>query len=255
MSAWFRVYSELVDDPKFIKLGPDLRSALLMMWCVAAGNNGRLPSLEDMAIKFRMSEDKTCKLLNELKKRGFIDDDETGSEPHNWKGRQYKSDVSTDRVKRFRERQRNVSETPPEQNRTESETEEERAAAVAAPSDPRTTLFNRGLQTLERISGRPPNSCRSLVGRWLKDLEDDPIPILGAIEDAELNRVADPVAWITRALKPKGRPLNAATTKDLTRQKWNDALERLGEFASSPTSSDVREEAVRFLPAAGGGKP
>ncbi len=28
--------SELIDDPKFIKLGPDLRSGLLMTWCVAA---------------------------------------------------------------------------------------------------------------------------------------------------------------------------------------------------------------------------
>lgn len=27
---WFRVYAELIDDPKFVKLSPDLRSGLLM---------------------------------------------------------------------------------------------------------------------------------------------------------------------------------------------------------------------------------
>ena len=109
MSGWFRVYSELIDDPKFIKLGPELRSALLMTWCVAAENNGHLPSLEDIAIKFRLPEARTAKLLEELKHRGLIDEDDNGSTPHNWNGRQYKSDVSTERVNRFRKRHRNVS--------------------------------------------------------------------------------------------------------------------------------------------------
>lgn len=111
MSGWFRVYSELLDDPKFIKLGPDQRSALVMMWCVAADNGGRLPALDDIAIKFRLSEARTKKLLDELKRNGFIDDDSNGSTPHNWNGRQYKTDVSTDRVQRYRKRQRNVSPT------------------------------------------------------------------------------------------------------------------------------------------------
>jgi hypothetical protein len=46
----------MIDDPKFIKLGPDLRSGLIMTWCVAAASEGRLPPIEDLAIKFRMPE-------------------------------------------------------------------------------------------------------------------------------------------------------------------------------------------------------
>jgi hypothetical protein len=50
----------MIDDPKFIKLGPDLRSGLIMTWCVAAASEGRLPPIEDLAIKFRMPEARQC---------------------------------------------------------------------------------------------------------------------------------------------------------------------------------------------------
>lgn len=49
------------------------------------------------------------------------------------------------------------------------------------------------------ITGKTPDSCRSLIGKWLKTVNDEAIHILGAIEDAERNRIADPVR-ITRAL-------------------------------------------------------
>jgi hypothetical protein len=114
MSRWFRVYIELIDDPKFIKLGPELRSGLLMMWCVAAANDGRLPPIEDLAIKFRMPEARAGKLIDDLRRHGFVDDDETESAPHNWAGRQYKSDTdetAAERARRYRERKRDASGT------------------------------------------------------------------------------------------------------------------------------------------------
>lgn len=89
---WFRVYASLIDDPKWIKLVPDLKVALITAWCIAADNNGRLPSLDDIAIKFRLSEQRTKKLLAELIHCGLIDEDENGLAPHNWSGRQYKSE-------------------------------------------------------------------------------------------------------------------------------------------------------------------
>jgi hypothetical protein len=55
--------------------------------------------------------------------------------PHNWDKRQYKSDVSTERVKRFRNGKRNVSETPPETEAdTENRTERKEDAAEGAAS-------------------------------------------------------------------------------------------------------------------------
>jgi hypothetical protein len=54
----------------------------------------------------------------------------TGLSPHRWNERQYKSDVSTERVKRFRQRPRNGSETPPEQITEQSTTERGTAGLV-----------------------------------------------------------------------------------------------------------------------------
>jgi hypothetical protein len=164
MSRWFRVYSELVDDPKFIRLGPDLRSALLMMWCVAAANDGKLPPLPDMAVKFRLSEARTKKLLDELRRCGFVDDDETGSSPHNWSGRQYKSDVSNERVKRYRQRKCNVTVTPPD---TDTDTEQKKDAAptgaqvVPLPQNPEKIFFDQAVQFLGP-------DARSLAAKLLK---------------------------------------------------------------------------------------
>jgi hypothetical protein len=118
MSRWFRVYDDLIDDPKFIKLSMTDRSTLVMVWCLASKNNGKLPPIEDIAIAFRVPKGKALKRINSLRSYGLIDEDC----PHNWNGRQYKSDVSTERVKRFRKRHETVTETAPD---TESESDTE----------------------------------------------------------------------------------------------------------------------------------
>lgn len=83
--------------------------------------------------------------------------------------------------------------------------------ADASPDpDPRAKLFQSGRETLERITGKTPDSCRSLIGRWLREVDDEAIHVVAAIEDAARNRVADPVAWITgtlrSAVKSRGPP-------------------------------------------------
>lgn len=130
MSRWFRVYDDLIDDPKVQRLPDRLFKALINLWCLTSKNGGHLPAIEEIAFKLRLSEAKATSLVGELKAAGLIDEVDGQSCPHNWNGRQYKSDGSTPRVKRHRERQRNVScnvssgvsETPPD-TETESDTE------------------------------------------------------------------------------------------------------------------------------------
>lgn len=94
----------------------------------------------------------------------------------------------------------------------------EAKASDAKASDPRTQLFNKGLETLARITGKTPNSCRATVGMWLKSVNDEAIHVLGAIEEAERNRVVDPVAWINRVLQPKqGNRNGQANSNGLSR--------------------------------------
>lgn len=84
-------------------------------------------------------------------------------------------------------------------------------AEPAPPEDPRTRLFNEGLTKLATITGRGPDACRSLLGKWLKATQDEAIDVLAAIEDAERERVANPVPWINQRLTAiAGRPARPA---------------------------------------------
>ena len=126
MSRWFRVYDDLVDDPKVQRLPAELFRALVNIWCLASKGGGVLPSIDEIAFKLRVKADKAYAIVASLRNAGLIEDDEDGTHPHNWDSRQFKSDVSNERVKRHRERKCNVTdtvtETPPE---TETETEKE----------------------------------------------------------------------------------------------------------------------------------
>jgi hypothetical protein len=101
---------------------------------------------------------------------------------------------------------------------------EANASGGEPPDDPRTRLFNVGLKTLANITGKTPDSCRSQVGRWLKAANDEAIHVLAAIEGAERNRVADPVAWIERVLTPKPKVVHAKTGLGATLARLRDDI-------------------------------
>ena len=125
MTRWFRLYDDVLNDPKVQRLSGESFKFWINMLCIASKNGGVLPGIEDMAFALRVSNDVCTSLIDELKTCGLID----GSKrlvPHGWEKRQYKSDTSTDRVKRFRERSRNVTETVSEtapDTDTETDTE------------------------------------------------------------------------------------------------------------------------------------
>jgi 5-methylcytosine-specific restriction endonuclease McrA len=74
--------------------------------CVASAYDGVLPEANVVAVKLRMPPAKVRAVVAELQAAGLIDDIGGVLQPHNWNGRQYKSDSSGDRVKRYRDRRR-----------------------------------------------------------------------------------------------------------------------------------------------------
>lgn len=133
MSRWFRFYDEVVNDPKVQRLPGEVFKAWVNLLCIASSNGGSLPPIPDVAFSLRKSEQETSELLGSLQSLGLLDETDGGIIPHNWKNRQFKSDVSTERVKRFRNGQRGVSETPPD---TETEQIQNRKDSGArAPDD------------------------------------------------------------------------------------------------------------------------
>lgn len=136
MSRWFRMYADVLDDPKVQRLPPDLFKAWVNLLCLASRNDGVLPDIEDISFALRMSQDVTRDIVVTLAQRGLLDD-ENGLAPHNWHERQFKSDTAENarerkRKQRAREKEApkspDVTEchsdihnevTPPEQSRTE----------------------------------------------------------------------------------------------------------------------------------------
>jgi hypothetical protein len=132
MNRWFRFYDEAINDPKILKLSDKLHRIWIGILCAASKNNGELPPIEDLSLMLRIKPEKMKHAVESLIKSGLVDIDGVIFRPHNWDKRQFKSDVSTERVKRFR----NSKVTPPE-TETETETETERKKEVApsvAPS-------------------------------------------------------------------------------------------------------------------------
>jgi hypothetical protein len=132
MTRWFRVYDDLVDDPKVQRLEPLLFKTLINLWCLTSANGDVLPPIDVIAFKLRMKPQKAQQVLDRLKAEGLFELDERGTHPHNWARRQYKSDVAdptaAERMRRHRSRQRNDNVTRPVTSRpsetdTEAETE------------------------------------------------------------------------------------------------------------------------------------
>lgn len=149
---WFRMYSEVLEDPKVQRLSAENFRYWVNILCVVSRQDApALPPIEDLAFMLRLSEKAASKVVDELVSANLLDRTAQGLEPHNWRKRQYKSDVSTERVKRYRaknetfheadaKRFRNgngdVSETPPELD-TELELDTESEKNTKSAGKPR----------------------------------------------------------------------------------------------------------------------
>jgi hypothetical protein len=163
---WFRFYQETLDDPKVQQLAPQDFKAWVNLLCLACRGDGILPSLEDVAFALRMSENETRSTLDRLAIAGLIATRKGGANGMryaivNWDEKQYKSDTSTDRVKRFRQRSSAVSETvtvtPPD---TDTDTESD------------TDIYNNNippLSPLAVVEVIPPREARQTKGSRLAE--------------------------------------------------------------------------------------
>jgi hypothetical protein len=114
VSNWFRFYDDTVNDPKIIRLPDDMHRAWVNLLCIAAKNDGVLPELCDVALILRVKDARAAELITKLVKAKLLDDHGGIFSPHNWQGRQFKSDDSGPRVRKHREKKlRNVTVTVP----------------------------------------------------------------------------------------------------------------------------------------------
>jgi hypothetical protein len=182
MTHWWRAYDDAIDHPKLLKLSDAMHRAWWTLQCVASANGGALPPAADIALRLRMKPSKVALWIAELVNARLIDNCDGVFRPHNWDDRQFISDSSTERVKRHRDKKRNVSShvtgnvsetsngTAPEQSRADSEAEQSRATARALDE---IGLKNEAVLTASFTAvcsslGRKPPDLRPIRG-WLLD--------------------------------------------------------------------------------------
>lgn len=166
MSRWFRLYDALLDDPKVQRLPAEDFKGWVNLLCLASRNEGKLPPIADIAFALRLDESAVSTLLERLLNGGLIEARNGGANgkhyaPYKWEERQYKSDTSTDRVKRFRQRSETVTETPPE---TEAETEKEPPLAPRKRGDGAGMCFPKDWQLPPTSSLTP--KARACAEQW-----------------------------------------------------------------------------------------
>jgi hypothetical protein len=119
VSRWFRFYDEALNDPKVQRLAGETFKAWVNLLCLASkSEDGVLPPIADIAFALRLTEEQTSDLLNQLYKLQLFDEVEVPDAPmsytpHNWKARQYKTDITDPttaaRSKRYRDAKRDAN--------------------------------------------------------------------------------------------------------------------------------------------------
>ncbi len=193
MSQWFRMYAEVLDDPKVQRLSGDDFKGWANILCLTAKHDGVLPSVQDIGFSLRMDARKAEKLIARLVLAGLLVETETGLKPNKWDQRQYKSDVSTDRVKRFRQRSKKQPETD---NETAPETDTETEVPLSNDNGPVDDFDKHLWDTAKSYIGP---SKASLIGKWCK--EHGKPAVAAAITQAQVERPANRVEFISGILR------------------------------------------------------
>jgi hypothetical protein len=158
---WFRVYADAFRCPKLLRLTYKQRWFWVCLLSIYTQNGQKTITKEDLVLCTNLRSKMVGDYLDALVDARLIDKENQGFKPHNWEIRQYKSDNSTERVKRFRNASRNVSETAPEQNRTEAEqnraeqnrTEQKGRKQDSPPPEGRTSSAPFGANTAASPNG------------------------------------------------------------------------------------------------------
>lgn len=123
---WLRLYTDILDDEKIAQLSDNQYRIFTFLMLMASENDSGgivTQSQQQIAWRLRMSVNRIKSAIDKLHQLNIISFENNIITFINWHKRQYKSDNSTDRVKRFRNKKETLP--PTLENRTETDTETE----------------------------------------------------------------------------------------------------------------------------------
>lgn len=156
---WFRLYDDIINDPKILRLDETLRWRYISLLCIVSKNSerGYIPDDEDVCLMMRIDANEWADTKLKLIDRGLINRNEGKLLINGWFKRQYSSDDAAERVRKHREMKRygNVTVTPPdtETDQIRTDAEEEAPPSRRGALDPTADTFQRALSlTNEKLS-------------------------------------------------------------------------------------------------------
>lgn len=153
---WFRLYAEFATDPKVQMMPEAMQRRLIMLFCLQCGNGIETfhETERETALCFalRITESELSETKDLFLKRGFINPDWTIK---NWGKRQYSSDSSTERVKKYRERQKSAQKSTETGHAERDETLPKRSSNALEQ--------NRTDTEVNTLSGKPDDEPADLM--------------------------------------------------------------------------------------------
>lgn len=219
MRAWLRLYVESLDDPKIQKLSSKNFKFLINSWCLSAKFDGVIPSISDFAFGLRLKEKRATEIMNLFLAAELFDRKNNGFTPHNWDGRQYESDSSTVRVKRFRERFKEDSGNASDQIRYRPDTDQNNKkeneqrkndCGSGCPDDIPFTAPYKESQTKLDQERKEPIGKKQKNGRGSSRFPEDSVA---------LTAISNPKTLVRRALLEKPEGVSEQTWRDFELQR------------------------------------
>lgn len=239
---WLRLYRGTVNNPKLQRLGLEVVGFWTNCLCLS-DDDGCLPSVSDIAWTMRLSETQVETFLETLQRNNLVDLEGDGVlRLHDWAEHQKVSDVSTDRVRKFREKQRqielksevpvletqrNVSETV--QIRTDTEKKEKNMSGSKTPD---------GFEEFWKAYPRTPNMSKSAALKvWLK-LRSKLPP-----QDQLLQAVAKYREFLASETKKNGKTYPAKHAQGwLNEERWTGFISEPIVGTQAPYRADWADE-------------
>ncbi len=190
MSQWFRAYSEALNDPKIQTLPLDAFKAwhnALYLAASMSSRDGNIGTLDDVSFAFRETKDSVSSAFHTLIERGLLVTVGETFQVTKWSKRQYKSDVSTERVRQHRKRSKSVTETAPE-TETDNTLSKDKDEAV----DSRKVFWDSSKAYLGK-------SKAGMIGKWASKYGQE--ATAKAITAAQLAGAVDPVPYVEKVLR------------------------------------------------------
>lgn len=127
MNQWFRLYSEILNDPKVQIVTEALRWRYVALLCLHCNGGYENTPNDEIALSLRVTEEEWLNTRQEFIKRKLLTVD---GKINNWEKRQYISDLkdstAAQRQKRYRERKRNNRNATVTSRLPDSDTDTER---------------------------------------------------------------------------------------------------------------------------------